>query len=57
MLYENLQPNELSCSCIEVTVWNYDKQLANPAMGGVVLDLSGELLQTSMNPEKCNLIT
>ncbi|XP_034251474.1 protein piccolo-like isoform X2 [Thrips palmi] len=40
MVYEGVPPEELPTRYLEVTTWNYDVSKPNPAMGGVLLDLS-----------------
>ena len=47
MVYEGVPPEELPTRYLEVTTWNYDVSKPSPAMGGVVLDLSGKCGRSS----------
>lgn len=46
MVYPNLQPSDLAKRNLEVTAWNYQPDRPNEYLGEVVLDLSGEFLDS-----------
>jgi hypothetical protein len=51
MVYENVPPEELSTRYLEVTAWNYSIYDPNHCLGGVLLDLAGNIV--SMKGDYC----